>query len=457
MRDASPRRIGPYETIARLGAGGMGEVFLGVPARACAEPGGPDAPGPRDRPGAYDASGSAGRPAPDGASGPGGPPAPYDPDGLVAVKAVRRDVAGEPAFRARFRREIAVARSVTHPHVARLVAGDADAEQPWLATEYVAGPTLADAVRRHGPLPAAAVAALGTALARALAAVHAAGALHRDLKPANVLLAADGPKLIDFGVARTPGATTMTSTGLLVGTPGFMSPEHVAGGRHVVTASDVFCLASVLTYAAAGRDPFGDGPVAAVLYRVSRAEAELDAVPDALRDVLAACLVVDPAARPGPEELAERLAAPRGADGDGGDGFGWPAPVLEAIGEVRRDVRQLCATGRPLLPLPAPPRVPRAAPGAPPDAAPVPPDSVPPDGASVSPDGASVSPDAVSVPPGQDPTPTWSPTVLNTPTAPGTSPASPHELPTMGAAAHGATVTSPAPPRRRRRTALAVL
>ncbi|WP_158857630.1 protein kinase domain-containing protein [Streptomyces sp. NRRL B-1347] len=395
MRDSSPRRTGPYETVARLGAGGMGEVFLAVPHAASAAPEGPRAP--------------------------------YDPDGLVAVKAIRRDVVGEPAFRARFRREIAVARSVASPYVARLVDGDADAEQPWLATEYVAGLTLAEAVRRHGPLPVPAVAALGTAMAGALAAVHAAGALHRDLKPANVLIGPEGPKLIDFGVARIPGATTMTSTGLLVGTPGFMSPEHVAGGRHVVAASDVFCLASVLVYAAVGRDPFGDGPVAAVLYRVSRAEAELDDVPAELREVLADCLVVDAAARPGPEALAERLAGLAGAglagaDGAGADGacadgvdFAWPAPVQEAIDEVRRDVAQLCAAGRPLLPLPAPP----------------------------------------AAPPGQEPTPTWSPTALNAPAAPG-SPAA-HELPTMGAAAPAAATVPGAPRRRGRRAAFAVV
>ncbi|WP_341845822.1 serine/threonine-protein kinase, partial [Streptomyces atriruber] len=272
LRESSPLRTGPYETLARLGAGGMGEVFLAAP--------GPHEPG-----------------------------RPYDPDTLVAVKAIRKDLAGDAAFRARFRREISVATSVASPFVARLVAGDADAGQPWLATEYVAGPNLADAVRRHGPLPVASVAALGAGTARALAAVHAAGALHRDLKPANVLLGADGPKLIDFGVARALGATTMTSTGLLVGTPGFMSPEHVAGGRHVVAASDVFCLASVLAYAASGDDPFGDGPVAAVLYRVSRAEARLDGVPEELRELLAACLSRDPGERPGPEEVAAGLEA----------------------------------------------------------------------------------------------------------------------------------------------------
>uniref|UniRef100_UPI0034DE751A serine/threonine-protein kinase n=1 Tax=Streptomyces flavofungini TaxID=68200 RepID=UPI0034DE751A len=313
-------RVGPYESVGRLGAGGMGEVFLATP---------------------------------DAAS-----PGHYEPDALVAVKVIRRDIAGDPAFRARFRREIAVAASVRSPYVARLVGGDAEAAEPWLATEYVAGPNLAEAVRAHGPLPLGAVAALGAGLAHALAAVHAAGALHRDLKPANVLLGADGPKLIDFGVARALGATTMTSTGLLVGTPGFMSPEHVAGGRHVVAASDVFCLASVLAYAASGGDPFGDGPVAAVLYRVSRAEARLDEVPAGLREVLAACLVPEPGDRPAPHEVADRLDALRDVTG----APGWPAPVVAAIEEIRRDTLQLCASGRPLLPLPAAPQATPATP-----------------------------------------------------------------------------------------------
>ncbi|MFE0175877.1 protein kinase [Streptomyces sp. NPDC059002] len=362
MRQSSPLRIGPYETLARLGAGGMGEVFLATRG-------------------------------------------PYEPDALVAVKAIRKDLAGDTGFRARFRRELAVAASVDSPYVARLVAGDADegTEQPWLATEYVAGPTLAEAVRRHGPLPTASVAALGAGVARALAAVHTAGALHRDLKPANVLLGAAGPQLIDFGVARALGATTMTSTGLLVGTPGFMSPEHVAGGRHVVAASDVFCLASVLAYAATGSDPFGDGPVAAVLYRVSRAEARLDDVPAELRELLAPCLAREAGGRPGPEELAEGLAGLMGA-GAGAADAPWPASVRGAIAEVRRDVAQLCAAGSPLLPLPEP---------------------------------------GHDAPHPATQTPTQTPT--RTPAAPGT-PLSPaqevHGLPTMSAAA-------PAAPRRR--------
>ncbi|MFD8748303.1 protein kinase [Streptomyces sp. NPDC059616] len=297
LREDSPKRIGPYGVRARLGAGGMGEVFLGVH---------------------------------DG----GGEP--------VAVKTVRRDVARDPGFRSRFRREITVARSVAGPHLALLLDGDADAEVPWLATGYVAGPTLSAAVRRAGAMDEAEVRMLGAGLARALAAVHAAGIVHRDVKPGNVMLAADGPSLIDFGIARDSGATPLTTTSRMVGSPAFMSPEHVAGSGRVVPASDVFCLASVLCYAVTGRDPFGDGPVAAVLYRVKYVEADLDDVPDALRAVLERCLVADPAARPAAAELAELL--------DPGAAGRWPDPVAQHIAEHERELARVVALGGPLLP-----------------------------------------------------------------------------------------------------------
>ncbi|MFE2930303.1 protein kinase [Streptomyces sp. NPDC059278] len=297
LREDSPRRIGPYGVRARLGAGGMGEVFLGV----------------------HDGGG--------------------DP---VAVKTVRRDVARDPGFRSRFRREITVARSVAGPHLALLLDGDADAEVPWLATGYVAGPNLSAAVRRAGAMDEAEVRMLGAGLARALAAVHAAGIVHRDVKPGNVMLAADGPRLIDFGIARDSGATPLTTTSRMVGSPAFMSPEHVAGSGRVVPASDVFCLASLLCYAVTGRDPFGDGPVAAVLYRVKYVEADLDDVPDALRAVLERCLVADPAARPAAAELAELL--------DPGAAGRWPDPVAQHIAEHERELARVVALGRPLLP-----------------------------------------------------------------------------------------------------------
>ncbi|MFE0648891.1 PQQ-binding-like beta-propeller repeat protein [Streptomyces sp. NPDC059534] len=327
LREDAPRQIGPYEVLARLGAGGMGEVFLGRdpeadgPAPGCPEPGGP----------------APDRPAPGASDGPARTT-------FVAVKTVRRDVAGDPAFRDRFRREIRVAGLVDSRYAAAPVGGDADAEVPWLATAYVPGPSLSQAVRRGGPLPVATVRALGADVARALADLHRAGVLHRDLKPGNVMLSVDGPRLIDFGIARSNTATTMTATGLMVGTPSFMSPEHVAGARHVTAASDVFCLGSLLCHAATGEDPFGDGPLAAVLYRVSQAEADLSRVPEDLREVVAACLALDPAARPAPERLAELLvpgAAPKV--------FPWPEGVRDHIGEYGRELAQLVASGGPLL------------------------------------------------------------------------------------------------------------
>ncbi|MFE7426724.1 protein kinase [Streptomyces sp. NPDC057545] len=310
LREDSPRRIGPYGIRARLGAGGMGEVFLAL----------------REGGAAGDGSGAG--------AWTGGVP--------VAVKTVRRDVAGDPGFRDRFRREITVARSVVGPRIAPLLDGDAEAEVPWLATGYVAGPTLSAAVRGAGAMDEAEVRMLGAGLARALAAVHAAGVVHRDVKPGNVMLAADGPRLIDFGIARDPGATPLTTTSRMVGSPAFMSPEHVAGSGRVVPASDVFCLASVLCFAATGRDPFGDGPVAAVLYRVKYVEADLDDVPEALRAVLADCLTADPSARPTAGELARRL--------EPGAAVRWPEPVARHIAEYERELARVLALDGPLLP-----------------------------------------------------------------------------------------------------------
>ncbi|MFJ6430719.1 protein kinase [Streptomyces sp. NPDC091416] len=300
LREDSPAHIGPYTVLARLGAGGMGEVYLGL----------------RE----------------DGGAG-------TEP---VAVKTVRREMARDPGFRQRFRRETELARSTRGPHLAPLLDCDAEAEVPWLATAYVAGPTLSSAVRRSGALGEEEVRMLGAGLARALEAVHASGVVHRDVKPGNVMLAADGPRLIDFGIARDMGASALTTTSRMVGSPAFMSPEHVAGSGRVVTASDVFCLASVLCFAATGRDPFGDGPVAAVLYRVKYVEADLDGVPEALRAVLQDCLVADPAARPTPASLAARLA-PEGS-------VRWPGPVAAHIGEYERELASVRALGGPLLP-----------------------------------------------------------------------------------------------------------
>ncbi|WP_405614507.1 protein kinase domain-containing protein [Streptomyces sp. NBC_01508] len=300
LLERSPRQVGPYRILARLGAGGMGEVYLGADTRPAA-------------------SGAA---------------------SLAAVKVVRADLlaSGGAAFRDRFRREISTARAVEGRFTARLLAGEADAAAPWLATEYVAGPTLDRAVREAGPLPVETVRSLGLGLVRALRGIHHARVLHRDLKPANVLLGADGPRVIDFGIARDFGASTLTATGAMVGSPGYMSPEHVLGGRHVVPASDVFALASVLCYAATGEGPFGTGPVAAVLYRISQAEARLDAVPGELRALIEDCLRPDPSARPDAIVLEARFR-----DAGAEDLVVWPAGVRDQVdlyeGELTRAVR----------------------------------------------------------------------------------------------------------------------
>ncbi|WP_308407479.1 serine/threonine-protein kinase [Streptomyces venezuelae] len=278
-----PMLVGPYRLLARLGAGGMGEVHLACRA---------------DTPTA-------------------------DPYRMVAVKTVRGDLEVDGDFRTRFRREIAAARTVDGPGVARLVDADADAPSPWLATEYVPGPSLAEAVVRSGALPVEAVRALGVALAAALDSVHRVKVLHRDLKPANVLLGRAGPKLIDFGIAQAFEATALTSTGLVVGSPGFMSPEHLAGSRAVVPASDVFCLGAVLAFAASGRGPFQDDEMAAVVYRIIRADADLTGVPAELRPVVERCLRLDPALRPTAAELVSLLGG-----GPAAEAFPWPGGVL---------------------------------------------------------------------------------------------------------------------------------
>ncbi|MEV0125976.1 protein kinase [Streptomyces sp. NPDC050703] len=320
-----PRHVGPYRLLATIGAGGMGEVYLARGHR------------------------------------PGAP--------LVAVKTVRPDLDIDRDFRVRFRREIAAARAVSGAGTAALLDGDADAAVPWLVTEYVAGPSLAETVHRCGPLPVATVRALGAALARALAAVHAAHVLHRDFKPGNVLLTPDGPKLIDFGIAQAFDATALTAAGMIVGTPGFMAPEQIEGSHAVVPASDVFALGAVLGYAVSGRGPFDDQELASVVFRISRGDADLSAVPDELREVVAACLSPAPGDRPTAAHLADLLLP----GGTAASGVPWPAPVLSLFAEHREAVarceRAVAADSFAAAPTAAPPA---AAPVPPPPATPPP-------------------------------------------------------------------------------------
>jgi eukaryotic-like serine/threonine-protein kinase len=278
LQPADPQAIGPYRLLGQLGAGGMGQVFLGLSA--------------------------GGR--------------------LVAVKVIRAELAADPEFRARFRREIAAAHKVSGLYTAAVVDADVDGLVPWLATAYVAGPSLAQAVSEHGPLPAASVLALAAGLAESLTAIHAAGVAHRDLKPSNVLLAVDGPRVIDFGISRAAEATSMTRAGFVMGSPGFMSPEQ-AEGHDVGPASDMFSLGAVLAFAATGDGPFGGGSTAALVYRVVHSPANLDHVPDEVRPLAERCLAKDPSHRPAAAELLADVGAVQPA-------AGWlPEPIINAI------------------------------------------------------------------------------------------------------------------------------
>ncbi|MFH8442558.1 protein kinase [Streptomyces sp. NPDC018026] len=261
-----PTVVGPYRLLGRLGSGGMGRVYLGRSA--------------------------GGR--------------------TVAVKIVHPHFALDDEFRARFRREVAAARRVGGAWTAPVLDADPEARVPWVATAYAAGPSLTAAVADGGPLPAHSVRALGAGLGEALAAVHELGLVHRDVKPSNVLLTLDGPLLIDFGIARaTDGTASLTSTGVSVGSPGYMSPEQILG-KGVTGAADVFSLGAVLAYATTGRPPFPGDSSAALLYKVVHEEPSLDGLDGELRELVATCLAKDPAARPAPAEVARRLA-PEGA------------------------------------------------------------------------------------------------------------------------------------------------
>ncbi len=233
---------------------------------------------------------------------------------MVAVKVVREELAAQEEFRARFRQEVRAAQRVGGHWTAPVLDADTEAEVPWVATGYVAGPTLQQVVGRdHGALPERSVRILAAGLAHALQDIHAAGIVHRDLKPSNVLVTIDGPRVIDFGIARaleTLAGDGLTRTGSLVGSPGFMAPEQVRGDR-ITPACDVFCLGSVLAYAATGTLPFGtaNSGVHALMFRIAQEEPDLSGVPEGIADLVRDCLRKDPAARPTLHHILDRTGA----------------------------------------------------------------------------------------------------------------------------------------------------
>ena len=274
LQPGDPERVGPYRVIRRLGSGGMGHVFLGRSA--------------------------GGRP--------------------VAVKVIRADLAADPEFRGRFRREVEAARKVNGLYTAPLVDADLDGPTPWLATAYVPGPSLADVVAAQGPLPPASVLMLAAGLAESVTAIHAAGVVHRDLKPSTVLLADDGPRVIDFGISWAAEASMPTHTGLVVGSSGFMSPEQAEGGE-VGSPSDVFSLGAVLAFAATGHGPSGAGSMAALRYHVGHDTPALDDVSAGIRALVERCLAKDPSQRPTAKDLLAELA-------DTDVSAGWPSRLV---------------------------------------------------------------------------------------------------------------------------------
>jgi serine/threonine protein kinase len=234
---------------------------------------------------------------------------------MVAVKVIRAALAEDAGFRARFAREVSAARKVGGMYTAQVVDADVNGPIPWLVTAYVPGTSLSDAVERQGPLPAQSVLALAAGLAEGLTAIHAAGVIHRDLKPSNVLLAPDGPRIIDFGISSAAEATALTGTGFMIGSPGFMSPEQ-AEGITVGPASDIFSLAGVLIYAGRGEGPFGTGDTAALLYRVVHGKPNIDNIPDKLRPLIRRSLSRDAKRRPSASQFLTDLSAayPSAAD-----------------------------------------------------------------------------------------------------------------------------------------------
>ncbi|WP_235997535.1 serine/threonine protein kinase [Nocardiopsis coralli] len=289
MESNDPERIGRYRLIGRLGAGGMGQVFFG--------------------------RSGGGR--------------------AVAVKRIHPHMAADASFRERFAREVNAARQVSGAFTAPVIDAGPEDEVPWLVTSYVPSLPLDDAVQNHGPLPEPTIRVLAAGLAEALAEIHRAGLIHRDLKPGNVLLAEDGPRVIDFGIARATDGTAATQS--VIGTPGFMSPEQVQG-ETMTPASDLFAYGAVLAYAATGTGPFGEGNMPTMVMRIISNEPDLSSLPDGLRRLVAACLAKDPNQRPTPGQILDYV-------GDVPAGTSWlPPAVMSGVQEQVAQVNKALAT-----------------------------------------------------------------------------------------------------------------
>jgi serine/threonine protein kinase len=291
---ADPQRIGGYVLLGRLGSGAMGRVYLGRSASSR----------------------------------------------LFAVKTIRSEFADEADFRTRFAHEVAAARRVSGVFTAGVVEADPEAEIPWLATAYIPAPSLDQLVHACGPLPIPALRWLAAGCAEALASIHAAGLVHRDLKPSNVLVSADGPRVIDFGVARATERITFTATHQAVGTPAYMAPEQARDSRQTVAASDVFSLGSTLLFAATGHPPYMGEAVTDVLLRVATEPPDLAGLPKEVADLMIDCLERDPAARPSASALLARLAPElQGTRESGFHAAPLPDDALALIEEYRQEMR----------------------------------------------------------------------------------------------------------------------
>ncbi|MCF2527794.1 serine/threonine-protein kinase [Yinghuangia soli] len=309
LAKGDPTRIGPYTVLGRLGAGGMGRIYLG-----------------------------------------------RSPFGrLVAIKTIRSELGGDPGFRARFAQEVAAARRVSGVFTAAVVNADPDAAVPWLATAYVPAPSLETLVRSCGPLPPSAIRWLAAGIAEALESVHAAGLVHRDLKPSNVLVASDGPKVIDFGISRAADFGSLTMTGVAVGTPAYMSPEQAQGVRDITPASDMFSLGATLVYAATAHSPYPDRKPAEALLRLVTGSADLTGLPDELHDLINSCMQRSPEHRPSPTALLTSVAPLLDAE----TGYTGDSRLPEAAAAmVDRFERQYRPAGQRTPPVPEPQQAP---------------------------------------------------------------------------------------------------